>query len=107
MRWESDYIGEEKLPDDVYYGLATLRAVNLFDVSGYRWQRIFIKSLAQVKQAAILTMKQLGHMDSDKADALLQAAMLMEQGELDAHMVVDPLQGGAGTATNFNVNDCH
>lgn len=105
MRWESDYIGEEKLPDDVYYGLATLRAVNLFDVSGYRWQRIFIKSLAQVKQAAILTIKQLGHMDSDKADALLQAALLMEQGELDAHIVVDPLQGGAGTATNFNVNE--
>lgn len=105
MRRESDYIGEEKLPDDVYYGLATLRAVNLFDVSGYRWQRIFIKSLAQVKQAAFLTIKQLGHMDGDKADALLQAAMLMEQGELDDHMVVDPLQGGAGTATNFNVNE--
>jgi aspartate ammonia-lyase len=105
MRRERDYIGEEILPDNAYYGLATLRAVNFFDVSGYRWQSIFIKSLAQVKQAAILTMKQLGHMESEKADALLQAAMLMEQGELNDHMVVDPLQGGAGTATNFNVNE--
>lgn len=105
MRQERDYIGEESLPDDVYYGLATLRASNIFDVSGYRWQRIFIKSLAQVKQAAILTIKELGHMDSAKADALLQAALFLEQGDLDAHIVVDPFQGGAGTATNFNVNE--
>lgn len=105
MRLERDYIGEETLPDDVYYGLATLRASNYFDVSGYRWQRVFIKSIAQVKRAAILTIKEMGHMEKTKAEALLQAALLLEQGELDTHIVVDPLQGGAGTATNFNVNE--
>jgi len=105
MRIEQDYLGEENLPDEVYYGLATLRAVRLFDVSGYRWQRVFIKSLAQVKQAAILTIKELGHMETDKADALLQAARILEQGDLDGQIVVDPYQGGAGTATNFNINE--
>jgi aspartate ammonia-lyase len=105
MRLERDYIGEESLPDDVYYGLATVRASHLFDISGYRWQRIFIKSFAQVKQAAILTIKELGHMDAERADALLQAASIMEQGDLDAHIIVDPFQGGAGTATNFNINE--
>lgn len=105
MRLERDYLGEEKLPDDVYYGLATLRAMNLFDVSGYRWQRVFIKSLAQVKQAAILTIKELGHFESEKADAMLQAAKMLERGDLDDQIVVDPFQGGAGTASNFNINE--
>ncbi|HWQ74451.1 MAG TPA: aspartate ammonia-lyase [Syntrophomonas sp.] len=105
MRREQDYIGEEILPDDVYYGLSTLRAAKIFDVSGCRWQRVFIKSLAQVKQAALLTLQQLEYLEDDKAEALLEAARLLEQGELDGHIVVDPLQGGAGTATNFNVNE--
>ncbi len=105
MRIEQDYLGEENLPDEMYYGLATLRAVGLFDVSGYRWQRVFIRSLAQVKQAAILTIKELGHMETDQADALLQAARILEQGDLDEQIVVDPYQGGAGTATNFNINE--
>lgn len=105
MRVESDYLGEENIPDDAYYGIATARAQKIYDVSGYRWQRVFIKSLAQVKQAAILTLKELNYLDASKADALLIASRDLEEGSLDKHIVVDPLQGGAGTATNFNVNE--
>ncbi len=105
MRLEQDYLGEASLADDAYYGLATYRARLIFDVSGYRWQRVFIKSLAQVKQAALITIKELGNMETEKVDALLQAAKILEQGDLDEQIVVDPFQGGAGTATNFNINE--
>lgn len=105
MRVEFDHLGQESIPDDVYYGISTQRAMRLFDISGYRWQRLFIKSLAQVKQAAILTISELKYMEVEKAEALLQAARLLEQGDLDGQIVVDPFQGGAGTATNFNINE--
>ncbi len=105
MRVESDYLGEEVIPDNAYYGIATARARKIYDISGYRWQRIFIKSLAQVKQAALLTLKELDYLDAPIADALISAARSLEDGSLDEHIVVDPFQGGAGTATNFNVNE--
>ncbi|MBO8158908.1 aspartate ammonia-lyase [Thermosyntropha sp.] len=105
MRIEKDYLGEESVPEDAYYGLATVRASKIYDVSGYRWQRVFIKSIAQVKQAALQTIKDLGYMEENKADALLQATQILESGQLDQYIIVDPLQGGAGTATNFNINE--
>ena len=105
MRVERDYLGEEALPEDVYYGHSTARALRIYDVSGYRWQRVFIKALAQVKQAVFTSLKELGYLEAEKADALLAAARLLEIGELDDQIVVDPFQGGAGTATNFNVNE--
>ena len=105
MRTERDYLGEENLPEDAYYGHSTARALRVYDVSGYRWQRVFIKALAQVKQAALTSLKELGYLAEDKAEALLAAARLLEAGQLDDQIVVDPFQGGAGTATNFNVNE--
>lgn len=105
MRTERDYLGEENLPEDVYYGHSTARALRVYDVSGYRWQRVFIKALAQVKQAALTSLKELGYLAEDKAEALLTAARLLEAGQLDDQIVVDPFQGGAGTATNFNFNE--
>lgn len=102
MRLEKDYLGEEKIPDTAYYGINTARARRIYDVSGQRWPRVFIRSLAQVKRAALLTLKEMGELEGKKADALLTAVHLLEMGDLDEHMVVDPLQGGAGTATNLN-----
>jgi Aspartate ammonia-lyase len=73
MRIEKDHLGQEALPDDVYYGISTARALKLFDVSGYRWQRVFIYSLALVKQAALQSCHELGYIEDGKAQALLAA----------------------------------
>lgn len=105
MRIEHDYMGDRELPDEAYYGIATARALDIYDISGYRWQRVFIRSLAQVKMAAFMTIKELGYMDALRADALIAAAEEMQTGRWDSQMLVDPMQGGAGTATNFNVNE--
>lgn len=105
MRIEEDYLGQETLPDEVYYGAFTQRAGRYFNVSGSRWQRVFILSLAQVKEACLTTTRDLGYLDREKAAALLQACQALQSGDLDQHIIVDPLQGGAGTATNFNINE--
>lgn len=105
MRIEQDHLGRELIPEHRYYGISTARAMKLFNISGYRWPRVFIQSLAQVKMAALTTIKELGFMDEIRVQALLEAATLLEQGQMDDEIQVDPLQGGAGTATNLNVNE--
>lgn len=105
MRMEQDHLGKEYIPDHHYYGISTARALKLYNISGYRWPRVFIKSLAQVKTAALTTIKEMGAIDETRGQALLEASALLEQGELDNEIQVDPFQGGAGTATNLNVNE--
>jgi aspartate ammonia-lyase len=43
--------------------------------------------------------------DTAKVDAIVQACREMAEGKLDSMIVVDALQGGAGTSTNMNVNE--
>jgi aspartate ammonia-lyase len=47
----------------------------------------------------------LGWWDDVKFAALETACIEMFEGKLDEHVVVDALQGGAGTSTNMNVNE--
>ena len=60
-----------------------------------------------VKLACARTNRALGAWSDDqaKADAIERACREMADGLLDAHVVVDLLQGGAGTSTNMNVNE--
>lgn len=105
MRFEKDYLGQETLPEGAYYGISTARSLKLFDVSGYRWQRVFIRSLALVKQAALQSCRELNYIDDRIAVPLLAAVERVREGEFDNQIVVDPFQGGAGTATNLNINE--
>lgn len=106
-RKEHDFIGELEISDDVYYGVQTFRALDNFQMSGRRLKNypFFIKAFAQIKKAAILANKEVGVLDSTKADALAKAADRLIQGEFLEQFVVDMIQGGAGTSTNMNVNE--
>lgn len=35
MRKEHDFLGEMEIPDDVYYGVQTMRAMENFRITGY------------------------------------------------------------------------
>jgi hypothetical protein len=50
------------------------------------------------------TNRELGWWDAAKARAIESACSEMMEGRLDGHVVVDAVQGGAGTSTNMNVN---
>ncbi|MFZ4813806.1 MAG: aspartate ammonia-lyase, partial [Phototrophicaceae bacterium] len=49
--------------------------------------------------------KDLGMLQSDWADAIIQAAEEVRAGKLNDHFVVDPFQAGAGTSHNMNTNE--
>lgn len=105
MRKEHDFLGERELPDEVYYGVQTLRAMENFHITGMRLDPDFIQSLARVKKAAALANMATGRLEKRIGDALVQAADEIIGGGLLAQFPVDPIQGGAGTSVNMNMNE--
>ena len=107
MRTEHDFLGERQLPDDVYYGVQTLRGKENFHITGVPISHAtsFIVAFAHVKKAAALANKELGMLEADVADAICQACDAIAAGELHDQFVVDVIQGGAGTSTNMNANE--
>lgn len=106
-RHEHDLLGDREVPDQVYYGIQTLRALENFDISGVSLQFFptFISSLAIVKMAAAKANHDLGLIEDDVADAIVQACDEIMKGKYHRHFVVDMIQGGAGTSTNMNANE--
>ena len=63
MRKEHDFLGEKLVPDEVYYGVQTMRAKENFQITGAHLDPDFIKSMASVKKASCLTNLKTGRMD--------------------------------------------
>ena len=104
-RTERDSMGEMAVPADALYGASTQRAVLNFPISGQRFPRPFLRSLAQVKQAAAETNGELGLVGPAVADAIAAAAAEVAAGAHDAHFPIDVYQTGSGTSTNTNMNE--
>ena len=107
FRVEEDSLGSLKVPADAYYGVQTVRAMQNFQITGIPISRFsfFIKALAFVKRAAAKANWELGLLDADVAEAIVQATFDVEAGMLDDHFPIDVIQGGAGTSMNMNMNE--
>ncbi|MFO7896749.1 MAG: aspartate ammonia-lyase [Candidatus Cloacimonadales bacterium] len=105
MRIEKDFLGELELNDACYYGIQTARARTNFAVSGYKIEPLLIKSLAYVKLACAETNQKLGYLEPDIAGAIAAGCREIIAGKYQEQFVVDPLQGGAGTSFNMNINE--
>ena len=104
-RIEKDSMGPMEVPADAYYGASTMRAVLNFPISDLRFPRSFIRALGLIKLAAAEVNCELGLLDSDKKDGIVQAAQEVVDGKLDGHFVLDVFQTGSGTSTNMNANE--
>ena len=105
MRTEHDFLGELEVPDDVYYGVQTMRAIENFNITGQKLDPDFIKALATVKKAAALANMDTGRLPHEIGDVLVQAADEIIAGGHIEQFPVDPIQGGAGTSVNMNMNE--
>lgn len=105
MRTERDIIGTIGIPKESYTGINTYRALNNFDVSGYKIDEDFIRAFGLVKLACAKTIANVKDVDKEKYDAIIQACTEMSEGKLNQYIMVDALQGGAGTSLNMNVNE--
>ncbi len=104
-RQETDLIGSRDVPADALWGIHTLRAMENFPLARRPVHRGLVHAFGAVKLAAARTNHELGWPDGAKFTALETACQEMMAGQLDEHIVVDALQGGAGTSTNMNVNE--
>ena len=105
MRKEHDFLGEMEVPDDVYYGVQTLRARENFNITGEKLDPDFIKAMAIVKKAAAMANMATGRLEEKIGQALVAAADEVIAGKWVEHFPVDPIQGGAGTSVNMNTNE--
>ncbi|MFW5709043.1 MAG: aspartate ammonia-lyase [Chloroflexota bacterium] len=104
-RVEKDSLGEVRVPANAYYAAQTQRAVENFPVSGLKPWPAFIWSMAMIKRAAAEVHKDLGLLDAEIADAIIQAGDEVIAGKHNDQFVVDPFQAGAGTSHNMNTNE--
>jgi len=104
-RIEEDSLGTIQVPADALYGAQTMRAVRNFPISGMRPYPAFVWSMAVIKQAAALVHMELGLLDWQRGQAIVQAAQEVLDGRWNDQFVVDPFQAGAGTSHNMNVNE--
>jgi fumarate hydratase class II len=104
-RTERDSLGEMQVPADAYWGAQTQRAVENFPISGIRFSRRFVRALGVVKKASAQANRDLELLESDKADAIIEAADEVIAGEHDEQFPVDVFQTGSGTSSNMNANE--
>lgn len=105
MRMEKDSLGSREVPDEVYYGIHTLRSAENFDVAGERLPLELIYAMVRLKQACAVANGELGLLPDAKTAAIVAAGDRVLAGEFDDHFMVDVFQAGSGTSSNMNVNE--
>ena len=104
-RVEEVSIGVKDIPEEVYYGVQTLRAAENFHITGLNMHPEIINSLAYIKKASAITNCEVGILEKKKAQAIVQACDEIIEGKFHDDFIVDPIQGGAGTSLNMNANE--
>ena len=106
-RTEHDLLGEREVPANARYGVQTLRATENFPITGVPVGHFpsLVRALAAVKQAAVRANRALDLLPDDVAGAIDRACQEILDGHWHGHLVVDVIQGGAGTSTNMNANE--
>ncbi len=105
VRKEHDWIGEREIPSEAFYGIHTARALENFPLARRPVHPKLIQAYGFVKLACAMTNHSLEVWGEEKAQAIEQACREMAEGALNEFVIVDALQGGAGTSTNMNVNE--
>ena len=105
-RSETDLLGTRDVPADALWGIHTLRAMENFPLAHRPVHRRPGPRLWRGQAGRGADQSRAGPMGrSAKVAAIEAACQEMIAGRLDEHVIVDALQGGAGTSTNMNVNE--
>ena len=107
-RMEVDLLGEMEVPNDAYYGVHTLRAVENFQISRTTINHVpeFIRGMVAVKKATALANRRLHTLPKEKCDAIVWACdEILDKGRCMDQFPIDVFQGGAGTSLNMNTNE--
>jgi fumarate hydratase class II len=115
-RTERDSLGDVQVPAGAYWGAQTQRAIHNFPITGLKPYAAFVWSMALIKRAAAEVNQELGLFSDIQvggklvpadavAHAIMEAADEVIGNRFAGQFVVDPIQAGAGTSHNMNVNE--
>jgi aspartate ammonia-lyase len=105
FRYDKDSLGEVKIPDDVYYGPFTGRALKQYHVTGNRSHPNLINAFVMIKRSAALANLKVGSIDKKRGMTIVHACDKILAGKFIDQFVVDAINSGAGTAFNMNTNE--
>lgn len=104
-RTETDSMGAIEVPNDRYWGAQTQRSLYYFDIGNDMMPRAMIRAIGILKQAAAIVNRDLGKLDPEKAELIINATNEVIAGQLDDHFPLRVWQTGSGTQTNMNANE--
>src|SRR5699024_9679007 len=104
MRLEKDSLGTKEVPEEAYYGVQTLRALENFPITGIRVHKELVLALAEVKKAAANANMHTKMLSDTLGKAIVTAADEVIEGKISDQFIVDSIQGGAGTSIIMNMN---
>jgi fumarate hydratase class II len=104
-RIETDSMGPVEVPADRYWGAQTQRSVENFRIGGHKFPASVVRAFGLVKKASALVNRDLGKLDDQRTELIVQAAEEVEVGRLDDHFPLVVWQTGSGTQSNMNANE--
>lgn len=104
-RTESDSLGSLEVPANAYYGIQSKRAQENFPLCGYRIHNQLIRAMGLVKYACTEANIRTGSLSIEIGEAIKAACTEFISGQYDDQIIVEAIQGGAGTSINMNVNE--
>ena len=104
-RTETDSMGEIQVDASKYWGAQTQRSIKYFSIGSDYMPVEVVHGLARLKKAAARANREMGLLDQDKAELIVQAADEVISGKLDEHFPLRVWMTGSGTQSNMNVNE--
>ena len=80
---ETDSFGSLEVPADKYWGAQTQRSIRNFPIGWEKQPVTIVRALGVIKQACAEANKDLGKLDADLADAIIQASSEVASGKFD------------------------
>lgn len=105
QRKETDSLGEVYVPADRYYGAQTWRSHHNFCIGQEKMPMEAVYAMVIVKKAAAKVNRELGLIDQQICDVIMQVCDEILSGKLDDHFPLSVWQTGSGTQSNMNVNE--
>ncbi|MGC3937671.1 class II fumarate hydratase [Roseobacter sp. EG26] len=104
-RTETDSFGPLEVPADKYWGAQTQRSIINFPIGWEKQPVAVVRALGVIKKACAQANIALGKLDTDRGNAIVQAAGEVIEGKFDDNFPLVVWQTGSGTQSNMNANE--
>lgn len=105
FRIETDSLGEVKVPSDKLWGAQTQRSLDYFSIGDDLFPSEMITAYAIIKKASAIVNHQLGLLDNEQKDLIIQVCDEILLGQHREQFPLFIWMTGSGTQFNMNVNE--